>query len=191
LHFILNIFIVRAQFNLISNHLITIDIRKTMASQIADQKLDLERAREAEELKPHEEKLFNILHDLLQPGPTIEATDAAQRINDLFPANEDNTDAPVDENDPAEDPEAFLWSLWGLIIQVMRLVPPQHPGQGRMISFMESLREIPSRTLEIWGVRQYLFREVKSMKLTRTTERAEALGRFSHSPALLERSSGV
>ncbi len=127
-----------------------------MASQITDQKLDLERAREAEELKPHEEKLFSILHDLLQPGPTIEATDAAERINDLFPIDEDDTKAPVDENDPAEDPEAFLWSLWGLIIQVMRLVPPQHPGQERMISFMESLRGIPSRTLEIWGVRQYL-----------------------------------
>lgn len=124
-----------------------------MASQMTDQKLNLEPAREAEELKPHEEKLFSILHDLLQPGPIIEATKAAERINDLFPANEDDTEAPVDENDLAEDPEAFLWSLWGLIIQVMRLVPPQHPGQGRMISFMESLREIPSRTLEIWGVR--------------------------------------
>lgn len=132
-----------------------------MASQIADHKLDLERAREADELKPYEEKLFSILHDLLQPGATIEATDAAERTNDLFPANNSDSEAPVDENDPAEDPEAFLWSLWGLIIQLMRLVPPQHPGQGRMISFMESLREIPSITLDIWGVRQGLSRDVK------------------------------
>jgi hypothetical protein len=121
-----------------------------MESHTADEKLDLERVRAAEELKPFEEKLFIILQDLLQPGSTIEAADAAAKINDLFPSNEEDTKAPVDEN--TADPDTFLWSLWGLIIQVMRLVPPQHPGQIRMISFMQALGKIPTRTLDIWGV---------------------------------------
>lgn len=124
-----------------------------MASPSADEKLDLERVRAEEELKPFEEKLFGILNDLLQPGPIIEAADAAAKINDIFPLNEDDSEeAPVVENDPAADPDAFLWSLWGLIIQVMRLVPPQHPGQIRMISFLQALGKIPTRTLDIWGV---------------------------------------
>jgi hypothetical protein len=123
-----------------------------MESHSTDEKLDLERVRAEEELKPLEERLFSILHDLLQPGPIIEAADAAQKINALFPSSEDDTEAPVDENDPAADPDAFLWSLWGLIIQVMRLVPPQHPGQIRMISFLQALGKIPTRTLDIWGV---------------------------------------
>lgn len=128
-----------------------------MESNPADQKLDLERVRVAEELKPFEDKLFSILHDLLQPGPIINATEAATKINDLFPSSEDDTETPVDENDSAKDPDAFLWSLWGLIIQVMRLVPPQHPGQTRMMSFMQSLGKLPSRTLDIWGVSEELF----------------------------------
>lgn len=121
-----------------------------MESHTSDEKLDLERVRAAEELKPFEEKLFIILQDWLQPGPIIEAADAAAKINDLFPSNEEDSKAPVDEN--TADPEAFLWSLWGLIIQFMRLVPPQHPGQIRMISFMQALGKIPTRTLDIWGV---------------------------------------
>lgn len=123
-----------------------------MSSHLTDEKLDLERVRVAEELKPFEEKLFSILQDLIQSGPIIEAADAAAKINDLFPSNEEDPEAPVDENNPTADPDAFLWSLWGLIIQVMRLVPPQHPGQIRMISFMQSLGKIPTRTLDIWGV---------------------------------------
>jgi hypothetical protein len=128
-----------------------------MESKPADQKLDLERVRVAEELKPFEDKLFSILHDLLQPGPIINAAEAATKINDLFPSSEDDTETPVDENDSAKDPDAFLWSLWGLIIQVMRLGPPQHPGQTRMMSFMQSLGKLPSRTLDIWGVSEELF----------------------------------
>ncbi|KAJ5444517.1 uncharacterized protein N7458_008389 [Penicillium daleae] len=128
-----------------------------MESNPADQKLDLERVRVAEELKPFEDKLFSILHDLLQPGPIINAAEAATKINDLFPSSEDDTETPVDENDSAKDPDAFLWSLWGLIIQVMRLVPPQHPGQTRMMSFMQSLGKLPSRTLDIWGSDQKLW----------------------------------
>jgi hypothetical protein len=123
-----------------------------MASHSGDEKLDLERVRAEEELKPFEEKLLGILHDLLQPGPIIEAADAAAKLNELFPLYEDDSEAPVDENDPAADPDAFLWSLWGLIIQVMRLVPPQHPGQIRMICFLQALGKIPTRTLDIWGV---------------------------------------
>ncbi|KAF3393942.1 hypothetical protein F1880_004895 [Penicillium rolfsii] len=128
-----------------------------MASNSGDEKLDLERVRAEEELKPFEEQLFNILHDLLQPGPIIEAADAAAKINDLFPSSEDDPKAAVDENDPAADPDTFLWSLWGLIIQVMRLVPPQHPGQIRMISFLQELAKIPTRTLDIWGSEQKLW----------------------------------
>ncbi|CEJ53947.1 hypothetical protein PMG11_00278 [Penicillium brasilianum] len=126
-----------------------------MESHTADEKLDLERVRAAEELKPFEEKLFIILQDLLQPGPIIEAADAAAKINDLFPSNDEDSKAPVDEN--TADPEAFLWSLWGLIIQVMRLVHPQHPGQIRMISFMQALGKFPTRTLDIWGSEQKLW----------------------------------
>ena len=128
-----------------------------MESNPADQKLDLERVRVAEELKPFEDKLFSILHDLLQQGPIINAAEAATKINDLFPSSEDDTETPVDENDSAKDPDEFLWSLWGLIIQVMRLVPPQHPGQTRMMFFMQSLGKLPSRTLDIWGVSEELF----------------------------------
>lgn len=148
-----------------------------MASQEMDEKLDLERARAAEELKPFEEKLFSILHDLLQPGPIIEAADAAAKINDLFPLNKDDTEAPVDENNPAEDPDAFLWSLWGLTIQVMRLVPPQHPGQTRMISFMESLRQIPPRKLDIWGVRHCLF-EIEVHKTDQDNRASRSFGQI-------------
>lgn len=162
-----------------------------MASSSGDKKLDLERVRAEEDLKPFEEKLFGILNDLVQPGPIIEAADAAAKINDLFPLNEDDPEAPVNENDPAADPDAFLWSLWGLIIQVMRLVPPQHPGQIRMISFLQALGKMPARTLDIWGVSKDLSGCQNFQRLTGTTERAEALVRFPHSSPLLEGPFGV
>ncbi|KAJ5156937.1 uncharacterized protein N7482_008037 [Penicillium canariense] len=123
----------------------------------ADEILDLEPVRTAEELKPFEEKLLGILNDLLQPDPKLEASAAAKNIDELFPSNDNTPTGPVDENDTAEDPETFLWSLWGLIIQVMRLVPPNHPGQTRMIAFMESLGQITSGTLNVWGSDQELW----------------------------------
>jgi hypothetical protein len=162
-----------------------------MASHSRDENLDLERVRAEEELKPFEEKLLGILHDLLQPGPIIEAADAAAKINELFPLYEDDSEAPVDENDPAADPDAFLWSLWGLIIQVMRLVPPQHPGQIRMTCFLQALGKIPTRTLDIWGVSKDLPGCRNFRKLTSITERAEALVRFPYSSPLLEGPFGV
>ncbi|KAJ5483989.1 hypothetical protein N7539_005785 [Penicillium diatomitis] len=127
----------------------------TMSTFTEETTLDLERVKATEEFRPFETKLFNILHDLIQPGNKLEPTAAAAQINDLFPSNEeDSSKAAVsteDQDDAATNPEAFLWSLWGLIIQVMRLVPPRHPGQDQMISLLQSLSELPARSLEIWG----------------------------------------
>lgn len=163
-----------------------------MELQATDHKLDLERVRAAEELKPFEDKLLNILNDLVQPDPIINTTEAAAKINDLFLSSEADTEAPVDENDSTKDPNAFLWSLWGLIIQVMRLIPPQHPGQARMISFMQALGRIPPKTLDIWGVSKGDFPRIKFAEANSDCiERAEALVRFSHSPTLFEGPSGV
>ncbi|KAF7714642.1 Uncharacterized protein PECH_007199 [Penicillium ucsense] len=132
-----------------------------MSTSTEETTLDLERVKAAEEFRPFETKLFNILHDLIQPGNKLEPTAAAAQINDLFPSNgEDSSKAavsPEEQDDAATEPEAFLWALWGLIIQVMRLVPPRHPGQDRMISLLQSLRELPARSLEIWGSEQQLW----------------------------------
>ncbi|KAI2789056.1 hypothetical protein POX_e07083 [Penicillium oxalicum] len=132
-----------------------------MSSSTDHSTLDLDRVKAAEELKPFEERLFRILHDLVQPGEKVDPTEAAAQINHLFPPSEDSSKAPppepTDENDAATDPEAFLWALWGLIIQVVRLVPPHHPGQERVIALLQALSDLPARSLDIWGSQQELW----------------------------------
>lgn len=122
--------------------------RRMMSLPSAEPELQLETVRTQEDLTELEETLFDILKNALQPPPTSEPAVAAQKINELVPSA-----SSEDENANAEEVEGFLWSLWGLVIETIKLVPHQHPGQTQMVDLIESMTQVSERTLTIWGVR--------------------------------------
>ena len=59
-----------------------------------------------------EQKIFNILKELLEPTSTLSTTSAAETLDSLFPRNRNEQDCP--QSKPKEDPGSFLWYMWCL-----------------------------------------------------------------------------
>ncbi|KAI9793195.1 MAG: hypothetical protein M1816_000616 [Peltula sp. TS41687] len=98
-----------------------------------------------------EQKIFNLLNDYLQPhNSTLTPAAAAQELNSLFPLNR------VDEAGEAEkeEPESFLWEMWGVVIQVAKQTPWKSAASAheKLAEFIKALRDLPSETtVPIWG----------------------------------------
>jgi hypothetical protein len=58
--------------------------------------------------------------------------------------------AAYDRDDPGA--EMFLWMLWGLLLEVARKVPYNHPKQEVLVDFLKRLDQKEAGTVRIRGV---------------------------------------
>jgi Protein of unknown function (DUF3632) len=95
------------------------------------------------------QRIFDILNMYLQPNATLSPTNAAQEIDKLFPLKR-----PREEGRENEEPESFLLEMWGVVISVAEQIPWRHPGQTRLVEFIQALKDLPDTTtvqMEYWG----------------------------------------
>ena len=95
------------------------------------------------------QRIFDILNMYLQPNATLSPTTAAQEIDKLFPLNR-----PREEDKENEEPESFLWEMWGVVVSVAEQIPWEHPGQTRLVEVIQALNDLPGpKTVQMdgWG----------------------------------------
>lgn len=115
-------------------------------------------------------QLYHILKKELLSHSLTTARDAAAQINELLlvedaePTNTSDIDKNPEraETNRTDMIEENLWTFWTLLIKIVKLVPYNHAGQGRLLSILEALNRLPPATIEIWGVRS-LFRYLHAM----------------------------
>ncbi|KAL1896736.1 hypothetical protein Sste5346_004368 [Sporothrix stenoceras] len=117
----------------------------------------IEKAQSSTPL-PHEESILAIFSDALkskEDDSDIElvSTAAAIALNMLCPSIDDKSDKNDKDNDTVVTVEAFLWSLWTLLLGIVRIVPhdTQHPGQATLVGILDALRDLPRGTVSVWG----------------------------------------
>lgn len=95
-----------------------------------------------------DQRLYDVVAKVVQPDGGMTPAEAAELINQQLLARK------LDQNDDSDvsGAEGFLWNFWELLIQIVQLVPHDHPGQIKLMLTMEELRLLPATTMEIWGV---------------------------------------
>lgn len=107
---------------------------------------------------PHEESILAVFGDALRStkdDSDIEHVSpaAAITLNMLCPPIDDKNDKSNKNNPAVVTVEAFLWSLWTLLLGIVRVVPhnTEHPGQATLVSILDALRQLPRGTVSVWG----------------------------------------
>ncbi|KAF8972226.1 hypothetical protein BDZ97DRAFT_1913447 [Flammula alnicola] len=80
---------------------------------------------------------------------SVSPTDAAKEIDKLFPLNRASRDDRKNE-----EPESFLFEMWGVVISVAEQILWKHPGQTRLVEVVQALKDFPGPTtieMEGWG----------------------------------------
>lgn len=95
-------------------------------------------------------KRYHIFKDLLQYDNPTTPVEAARQIDELI-----STKKGVEGESEIDFVEGYLWYLWGLLIDIVKLVPYNHAGQGKLLSTLEALSQLPPTTMKIWGVRLF------------------------------------
>ena len=111
------------------------------------------------------ERIFHILNTYLQPNNPDNATDgtlsaaanaAAQEIDKLFRSHSLPLNRPTkkkdDDDTENEEPGSFLWEMWEIVISVAQQIPWKHPGQTKLVEFIQALKDLPepmTRTVRI------------------------------------------
>ena len=103
----------------------------------------------------------SILNTYLQPNNPDNATGgtvtlsaanaAAQEIDKLFPLNRPKK-KKGDDDIENEEPGSFLWEMWEIVISVAQQIPWKHPGQTKLVEFIQALKDLPepnTRTVRI------------------------------------------
>ncbi|KAI5810444.1 hypothetical protein BZA77DRAFT_287883 [Pyronema omphalodes] len=111
--------------------------------------LRYETSGDADDDKPWviAEHIFNIINDYLQPSNTLSATEAAQKLDALFPNNRPDVDG-----EDKEEAGSFLAEFWEIIVMIAQQIPALHPAQDNLIGLLKALRELPTDLkVDIWG----------------------------------------
>ena len=104
------------------------------------------------------QRIFHILNTYLQPNTTLSPSNVAQEIDKVFPLNRPREE-DTREN---EEPESFLFEMWGVIISVAEQIPWKHrdSGQTRLVEVIQALKDLPGSTtlkfdywsdMELWS----------------------------------------
>ncbi|KAJ5376033.1 hypothetical protein N7509_012919 [Penicillium cosmopolitanum] len=119
----------------------------------ADERLDFtavtNRGENGSGLSGQEEKLFKVLHDVVQPRDAITPDGAAEQINEYLRSHPNRSGEREEDTEVVGD---FLGSLWSLLTSVVEYTPYNHPGQDRLIATMQSLIKRTEGSYAIWGV---------------------------------------
>jgi hypothetical protein len=91
--------------------------------------------------------IFKIINDYLQPSNTLSATEAAQKIDALFPNNRPDVDG-----EEKEEAGSFLAEFWETVVMIAQQIPALHPAQDKLVGLLKALSELPTNlTVDIWG----------------------------------------
>ncbi len=91
-----------------------------------------------------EQKIFDLLKELVQPSSTLSPAAAAQTIDRLFPPNRSGDNEP--EGAKRETPGSFVWFMWVRFHDVARQIPHDSPAQERLAALVKELHQTTSRT---------------------------------------------
>jgi len=86
-----------------------------------------------------EQTIYDVLHSIVQPGPPIAPSFAAEQINALHPFN--RTDGKGTENI-----WGFFAELWDAVMDIAKQVPYAHPGHARLAHLVAALKALPGPT---------------------------------------------
>lgn len=114
---------------------------------MAEESIKLESINQ-DRFSDSDHKLFDVLSKVLKPKSRTPPAKAAKQISELFHAEKP---AKADGSDSESD-EAFLWNFWEVLIDVVQVIPREHPGQEQVLSVLAELSRLPPTTIEIWGV---------------------------------------
>ncbi|KAK1763834.1 hypothetical protein QBC33DRAFT_548713 [Phialemonium atrogriseum] len=120
-----------------------------MAAQ--ERKIDLQDIKNGG-LSDTELPLFRALDSALNSADAVEssAAEAASSICGFLPASAST-----------DDVEEFLWTFWGLLIQVSRAVPHDHAGQQILVNIVKDLHgKDPAATVKIWAAKTSLWKDL-------------------------------
>lgn len=124
-----------------------------MMNTSSDERLDLTAVKNhgenASDLSGQEEKLFMVLHDVVQPGDAITPDSAAEQITEYLRSHPNRSGEREEDTEVVGD---YLGSLWSLLTSVVEYTPSNHPGQDRLIATMQSLIKTTEGSYAIWGV---------------------------------------
>lgn len=119
----------------------------------ADEKLDLTTVTKRDEgistFSDQDQKIFQVLHDVVQPGQAIMPDAAAEHINQHL------HNLPGRSGDKQKDTEVvedFVDSVWSLLTSIAENTPYNHPAQDRLIDFMQALVQKLDGNYSFWGV---------------------------------------
>jgi hypothetical protein len=119
----------------------------------ADERLDLtsvtNHGDNTSNLSSQEQKLFKVLHDVVQPGDAITPDAAAEQINEYLRSHPNRSGEREEDTEVVGD---FLGSFWSLLTSVVEYTPYNHPGQDRLVITMQSLTKRTQGSYAIWGV---------------------------------------
>jgi hypothetical protein len=91
------------------------------------------RSLDALILSAPEREIFSILEQTL----TADASDQNSKIADLA----DRLDQLFPPTDSEENIETNLWNLWLVMLDIVRLVPADHPWQDVLVGALNNLRQ--------------------------------------------------
>jgi hypothetical protein len=90
------------------------------------------RSINAADLSAPEKEIFSILRESLTStsDQDTKITDTANRLDQLYP--------PTGSD---EEIETVLWNLWLVMLEIVRLVPADHPWQDILVGALNNLRQ--------------------------------------------------
>ncbi|KAN0070354.1 Protein of unknown function (DUF3632) domain containing protein [Elaphomyces granulatus] len=95
----------------------------------------------------NEDNQNKIIHDAVEKLTKLYlGARPSDRLNGRF-----NSDLEADSDLEAYDVELFFWTLWGLLLDIVRMMPYNHPKQELLVKFLMTLhRKKAKYQIQIW-----------------------------------------
>jgi len=101
----------------------------------------------------NEDNQNKIIHDAVEKLTKLYlGARPSDRLNGRF-----NSDLEADSDLEAYDVELFFWTLWGLLLDIVRMMPYNHPKQELLVKFLMTLHGKKVGTTTIWNVRIHVY----------------------------------
>ncbi|MCJ1418860.1 hypothetical protein MMC32_005211 [Xylographa parallela] len=99
-------------------------------------------------------KLYDICLKYLQQSPAHTATEAAQKLDALYPPKRT-------EDGDMQLQKFFVINVWDVILHMIRQIPDEHPAQDNLLELVEALRDLPTDiVVEIWSEKAKIWQDL-------------------------------
>ena len=112
------------------------------------------RVMEQEPWLIQDAKLYDICLKYLQQSPAHTATEAAQKLDALYPPKRT-------EDGDMQLQKFFVINVWDVILHMIRQIPDEHPAQDNLLELVEALRDLPTDiVVEIWSEKAKIWQDL-------------------------------